>query len=45
MPNIDKIIKSHNNKVLRESVKGENERECSCREEAKNECPLGQKCL
>ena len=41
MPNVEKIIKTHNAKVL--SKRAEESRECNCRKKA--ECPLKGKCL
>ena len=41
MPNIEKIIKSHNSKVLKEA--DENEKKCNCR--YNNPCPLDGNCL
>ena len=43
-PNLGKIISSHNQKILRRKNK-QTERECSCREKEKDNCPLGGKCL
>ena len=44
MPNLSKIISSHNQKILRSKNKTI-ERECSCRSNDKNSCLLGGKCL
>ena len=41
MPNMEKIIKGHNHKVLRE--KPTSQRTCNCRK--KNTCPLNGQCL
>ena len=43
MPNIERIIKGHNNKIMNDTNNDNNENKCNCRK--KDECPLNNNCL